>query len=104
MWEKNKKLLDENYDYYRSIKDKTEKIAKEEYNITDEILISKLYNLVLNLCNQMVYDYVYVFTKDDLYFVAEYNINIHKLLNNFIIDILGDEDLTSKCLTEVKRM
>lgn len=87
MWEKNKKLLDENYDYYRSIKDKTEKIAKEEYNITDEILISKLYNLVLNLCNQMVYDYVYVFTKDDLYFVAEYNINIHKLLNNFIIDI-----------------
>ncbi len=87
MWKKNKKLLDENYDYYRSIKDKTEKIAKEEYNITDEILISKLYNLVLNLCNQMVYDYVYVFTKDDLYFVAEYNINIHKLLNNFIIDI-----------------
>lgn len=87
MWKKNKKLLDENYDYYRLIKDKTEKIAKEEYNITDEILISKLYNLVLNLCNQMVYDYVYVFTKDDLYFVAEYNINIHKLLNNFIIDI-----------------
>ena len=87
MWKKNKKLLDENYDYYRSIKDKTEKIAKEEYNITDEILISKLYNLVLNLCNQMVYDYVYVFTKDDLYFVAEYNINIHKLLNNFINEL-----------------
>lgn len=96
MWKKNKKLLDENYDYYRSIKDKTEKIAKEEYNITDEILISKLYNLVLNLCNQMVYDYVYVFTKDDLYFVAEYNINIHKLLNNFIIDIKKMQDKEKK--------
>lgn len=96
MWKKNKKLLDENYDYYRSIKDKTEKIAKEEYNITDEILISKLYNLVLNLCNQMVYDYVYVFTNDDLYFVAEYNINIHKLLNNFIIDIKKMQDKEKK--------
>ena len=96
MWKKNKKLLDENYDYYRLIKDKTEKIAKEEYNITDEILISKLYNLVLNLCNQMVYDYVYVFTKDDLYFVAEYNINIHKLLNNFIIDIKKMQDKEKK--------
>ena len=79
-------ILNESYDYNISIKKKTDKIAEEEYGIKDEIIKSKLFNLAVNLCNQMIYDYIYIFTKDDLYFVSEYNINIHKLLEVCIED------------------
>lgn len=85
---KNKlKLLKENYDYYRSIKDKSDHISENIFEKNNEFLKAKLYNLVLNLCNQMVYDYIYVFTKDDLYFIADHNINIQDILDYFIIDI-----------------
>ena len=82
-----KKLLKQNYDYNDSIKKKVDNIAINEYGITDEIKKAQLFNLALNLCNQMVYDYVYVFTKHDLYFVAEHNINVHKLIDACLDDI-----------------
>ena len=58
-------------------------IAEKEYKNNDEIFKSRLYNLVLNLCNQLVYDYTYVFTKMDLYFIADNNINVYELLEQF---------------------
>ena len=34
----------------------------------------------------MIYDYIYIFSKDDLYFISEYNINIQKLIDACIED------------------
>lgn len=84
---KNIKLLDEKYDYYKSVKEKSDKLSFEIFGKNDEIFKSKLYNLILNLCNQVIYDFTYILTKEDLYFIADHNINIHKLLDNFVIDI-----------------
>ena len=81
------KLLGMKYDYYSVIKEKSDKIAERQYNNNNEIFKSQLYNLVLNMCNQFVYDYTYIFSKQDLYFIADYDINIHKLLNEFKNDI-----------------
>lgn len=81
------KLLGVKYDYYSAIKEKSDSIAETIYNNKDEIFKARLYNLVLNMCNQFVYDYTYIFSKKDLYFIADYNINIHELLNQFKIDI-----------------
>ena len=81
-------MLGSKYDYYSAIKEKSDKIAERIYNNFDEIFKAKLYNLVLNICNQFVYDYTYIFSKQDLYFIADYNINIHKLLDEFKKDII----------------
>lgn len=86
---KNKvKLLDEKYDYYKAVKEKSDHLALEIFGKNDEILKSKLYNLVLNLCNQVIYDFVYVLTKDDLYFIVDNDINVHQLIENFVEDIV----------------
>lgn len=84
----NVKMLDENYDYYKSVKEKTDKLSLKIFKEDNEILKAKLYNLVLNLCNQVIYDFTYVLTKDDLFFIADYDINVHELLNNFVVDIV----------------
>lgn len=81
------KLLDAKYDYYTIIKEKSDRIARKIYNNNDEIFKARLYNLILNMCNQFVYDYTYIFTKQDLYFIADNDINIHELLNQFKNDI-----------------
>ena len=60
--------------------------AENVYNLHGEIEKSKLFNLAVNLCNQMIYDYIYIFSKDDLYFISEYNINIQKLIDACIED------------------
>lgn len=89
---KNVKQLEEPYDYYKKVKEKTDKMyynSVKKYNfknINDEILKQKLFNLVINLCNQVIYDTTYTFKKDDFDFVKDYNININKLLNLFIED------------------
>ena len=49
------------------VKIKSDQIALE-YHIYDEFNKSRLYNLILNLCNQIVYNYTYIFTTSDLYF------------------------------------
>ena len=79
---KVRKKLPSSYNYYEEVKIKSDKIALE-YNITDEFNKSRLYNLILNLCNQIVYNYTYVLTKADLFFIADYNINILVVLDNF---------------------
>ncbi len=84
---KNVKMLEENYDYYKSVKEKTDKISLKIFKKNDEILKSKLYNLVLNLCNQVIYDFTYVLSSDDLFFIADNNINIYELLDLFVEDI-----------------
>lgn len=89
-------MLSSKYDYYSVIKEKTDKIAEKIYNNYDEIFKAKLYNLVLNMCNQFVYDYTYIFSKQDLYFIADYNINIHKLLDEFRLDILKMKEIEKK--------
>lgn len=47
--------------------------------------------------------YMYKFDKDIIITVL-LDVAPHKDINDFIIDILGDEDLTNECLTELKHM
>ena len=84
---KVRKKLPSSYNYYKEVKIKSDKIALD-YNITDEFNKSRLYNLILNLCNQIVYNYTYVLTTADLYFIADYNINLIIVLDNFREDII----------------
>ena len=84
---KVRKRLPSSYNYYKEVKIKSDKIALD-YNITDEFNKSRLYNLILNLCNQIVYNYTYVLTTADLYFIADYNINLIVVLDNFRDDII----------------
>ena len=84
---KRNKMLSGQYDYYKIIEDKVRVIAKKKYKNEDEIIISRLYNLVLNLCNQVIYDYTYVFTKNDFVFILDNDINVMDLLNEFTEDV-----------------
>jgi len=93
MFKKNRKKLPSYYDYYKEVKIKSDKIAMS-YNITDEFNKSRLYNLVLNLCNQILFNYTYIFTKSDLFFIAEYDINVMNLLDKFMDDILKQKAYT----------
>ncbi len=84
---KSRKKLPSSYNYYKEVKIKSDKIAIK-YNITDEFNKSKLYNLILNLCNQIIYNYTYIFTNSDLFFIADYNIDLINVLDEFREDIL----------------
>ena len=84
---KRNKMPSGQYDYYKIIEDKVRVIAKKKYKNEDEIFISRLYNLVLNLCNQVIYDYTYVFTKNDFVFILDNDINVMDLLNEFTEDV-----------------
>ena len=88
MKKNNLKLIGRNYDYYSTIKHKCDMISEKVYKNNNEIFKARLYNLVLNMCNQFIYDYTYVFSRSDLYFIADYNINIHELLDEFKDDII----------------
>ena len=71
-------ILNESKEYY------LENIKKENKdNIPEEIVIMQLYNLVLNILNQEVFDYVYSFKKEDLEFLVKYNIDVLDLINKF---------------------
>lgn len=85
---KNKQiaLLNAGYDYYSKVKEKSDKISKFYFK-GDEIKKAELYNLVLNLINQVIYDYTYTFTERDLDFIIENGININSLLEEFVDDI-----------------
>lgn len=84
---KSRKRLPDSYSYYEEVKVKSDSLALE-YNITDEFNKSRFYNLILNLCNQIIYNYTYVFTESDLFFIADYNINLIQVLDKFNDDIL----------------
>lgn len=84
---KIRKRLPDSYNYYKEVKIKSDVLASE-YNIEDEFDKSRFYNLILNLCNQIIYNYTYVFTDADLFFIADYNINLMQVLAVFNDDIL----------------
>lgn len=39
-----------------------------------KIIKQELYELNLNICNQVIYDYTYRFTKEDLEFIDKFNL------------------------------
>ena len=82
-------ILPEGYNYYKVVQEKTNKISKEIFKDKNSpILEQKLYNLILNICNQVIYDYTYVFTKEDLFLIADFDINIYNVLEDFKDDIV----------------
>jgi hypothetical protein len=102
---KEMKMLDSKYDYYESIKRKSDmlfyKYSMERFIelyknnnttnlINEEIAKEMLYNLNLNICNQCVYNYVYTYTSDDLNFITNFNIDIilKDIMNVFKDDII----------------
>lgn len=56
---------------------------------------------VTTIINENVY--MYKFAKDIIISVL-LEVSPNKDISDFIIDILGDEDLTNECLTELKHM
>ena len=86
------KMLDPSYDYYESIRLKTDEFCKNKLYTNNKleyiIKKEKLYNLMLNLCNQIVYDYTYVFTIDDFDFIYDNDIDIKNILEIFVDDII----------------
>ncbi len=89
------------YNYYKEIKNKTNEIyhkfnlveyIKKDNNgrydsLLETVVKEKLYNLILNICNQIIYDYNYVFSKDDLYFIEKFEIDkIFDYIVEFIIE------------------
>lgn len=71
-------ILKETKEYY------LKNIKKEDKdNIPEEIVIMQLYNLILNILNQQMFDYVYIFKREDLELLIKYNINIVDLINEF---------------------
>ncbi len=86
---KNRLMLEEGYDFYKSVHEKTKKLSSKVFKeCNSSILEQWLYNLVINLCNQVIYNYKYIFSKLDLFIIADYNINIARILDNFKIDII----------------
>lgn len=71
-------ILNESKNYY------LENIKKEKiYNIQEEFIVMKLYDLILNILNQEVFNYVYNFKKEDIEFLIKYNVSIVDLINKF---------------------
>lgn len=89
MKRKSLKKLPENYNYYEEVSKKVKKISNEIFEEkNNDMLEQKLYNLAINICNQAVFDTTYTFTKDDLYFIADYDIDIHLVVNELKDDVL----------------
>lgn len=102
---KNQKMLNESFDYYKSIKIKSnmlyykynmERFIKK-YNdnnknkfIDENIAKEMLYNLSLNICNQLVYNCIYRYTKEDFEFIINFNIDLilADIINIYIEDII----------------
>lgn len=54
-----------------------------KYDIPKEFIVSYLFELVSNILNQEIFDYVYIFKKEDIDFVGKYNINVSDLIIYF---------------------
>ncbi len=93
----------EKYNYYQSVKIKSDQMYDEVigYRVEKDspleaILKAKLYNLVLNICNQVVNDYTYTFTNDDFDFIIEYNINLEDIIQRFRDDVIKEITLNPR--------
>ena len=102
---KNQKMLNESFDYYKSIKMKSDMIYYkynmggfiEKYNnnnknkfIDENIAKELLYNLSLNICNQLVYNCIYRYTKEDFEFIINFNIDLilTDIIDIYMVDII----------------
>ena len=86
------------YNYYKSVKKKTDMMFdelnfREHMESQDSLFIEtnkqKFYNLMLNICNQVIYDdFYYLLSADDVLFIENFQID-----KNFelIIDRLKDD-------------
>ena len=92
-------MIKNNNDIYKIIEEKSNYLF-DKYNLSnliinddnkiniEKIIRQKLYQLNLNICNQVVYDYTYVFTKEDLKFIDEFN--LYDVIKE-IIQITGED-------------
>lgn len=86
------KALPEKYNYYTSIKHKSEILSRKIFkNKNSEIYKTQLFNLMLNICNQAIYGYTYSFNKQDIFFIIDNGININEIINLCKIDILKNK-------------
>ena len=93
------KALPSEYDYYESIKKKSDCLAQKVFVVNHEILKSKLYNLMLDICNPIIYDYTYTFTKEDLFFIIDYGINVGIIIDYCFNDIqIMKNNLKENCI------
>ena len=59
-------------------------IKKENTNnVPEEFVIMKFYDLVINILNQQIFEYIYSFKIEDVKFIEMYNINIVNVINKF---------------------
>lgn len=59
-------------------------IKKENTNnIPEEFVIMQFYDLVINILNQQIFEYIYSFKIEDVKFIEMYNINIVNVINKF---------------------
>jgi hypothetical protein len=72
------------FEKYKLVEENNEK------NDVKDILKQKLFELNMNICNSYIYNYKFQFSKEEMYFIDEYN--LYDLINEFI-DILGKEIL-----------
>mgnify|MGYP005758750653 CR=1 FL=1 len=87
-WEGNMKK-NSNFNYYSNVL-KVTNDNFEKYNLSryikifdngynkrlEKIYKQKLYNLVLNICNQYIYNYEYILKKDEIKFFYEFNLQM----------------------------
>lgn len=59
-------------------------IKKENTNnVPEEFVIMQFYDLVINILNQQIFEYIYSFKMEDVKFIEMYNINIVNVINKF---------------------
>ncbi|MEG0873255.1 MAG: hypothetical protein RSE00_03460 [Clostridia bacterium] len=110
---KEYKLLDDKFDYYNIVKKKSDElyykynlsrfigIYNKDFNtgIIDEDMAKELfYNLNLNICNQVVYEYNYEYTKDDLFFISDFQIDkiFKDIVSTFLSVVIRMKEIEDK--------
>ena len=72
---------------YSNILEQCNKYYVEKINnkndIPKEFIIAYIFDLVSNILNQEIFDYVYIFKKEDIDFIEKYNINVSDLIIYF---------------------
>lgn len=72
---------------YRDVLEQCNKYYVEKINnkndIPKEFIIAYIFDLVSNILNQEIFDYVYIFKKEDIDFIEKYEINLSDLIIYF---------------------